>query len=358
MNGFPVYRNNFSEYYPLGEMQFCALAEEIRRAEVSIYMEFFIIREGTMLSEIASILEKKAADGVDVRILYDGFGTGLTGLPITLKRLCRQIRCREFSPVRRLHRLNNRDHRKLVIIDGKTAFIGSGNIADEYINSRERFGHWRDTGVMIKGEAVRSFTSMFLKMWGEPELSAVFDRFDTGAGFVQPFGDVPHGIAAGKSVYISLVNSAESEVFITTPYLVPDKSIIESFTAAAARGTEVNIILPGIPDKRYVHILTKSHYRRLLSAGVKIYEYVPGFIHAKMCVSDGRAAVVGSFNLDRRSFCMNYEAAVLFYGGTLPVRIASDMKELLLLCRSGEGTRLLPGERFAAGVLNILSPFF
>jgi cardiolipin synthase len=337
VGGYPVYHNRRAEYYPLGELQFEAIKMELAKATEYIYMEYFIIRKGKMFSEIAELLCRKAEQGLDVRLLYDGMGTGTCLSGRAMKRLTESgVRCRVFNPFRPFLSTvqNNRDHRKILVIDGVTAFNGGANIADEYINCKERFGHWKDTAVMIQGEAAANYAAMFLQLWEntdhESRSSSIEPvRSDSAQhdGYVQPFSDSPlDAEPVGKRVYLELIGRAESSVCITTPYLVPDEELLGQLVYAAKKGVDIRLITPAIPDKKYVQRITRSYYSELISTGVRIYEYTPGFIHAKCCVSDCKAAVIGTINLDYRSFYLHFESAAVFYGSSVIGDMQADFE--------------------------------
>ena len=345
--GFAVYGNEKSVYLPSGEEKFAALLAELKNARRFIYLEYFIIGEGKMWNAILEILEKKVKQGVDVRVIYDDIGC-LQTLPVKYDRVLEQkgIKCRVFNKFKPIlsKQMNNRDHRKIFVIDGKTAFTGGINLADEYINEIEKHGHWKDTAVMIKGEAVRSFTVMFLTMWnylsGEKPtdfpsyLQFTESNGKTGAnGFVIPFTDSPlDDEPVGENVYLNIINNAQKYVYITTPYLVIDNEMQNALTLAAKSGVDVRIITPHVPDKWFVHAVTRAHYRKLTALGVKIYEYVPGFIHAKSFVSDDTTAVVGTINLDYRSFYLHFECAAWLYKTDCISDIKSDFLKTLEEC--------------------------
>ena len=328
-SGFPVYENTTAEYFQVGDDMFPVLVKELEQAKHYIYIEYFIINDGVMWRTILDILEKKAAAGVDVRIIYDGFGC-LTTLPHRYDKVLREkgIQCRIFNPFRPMLNIvqNNRDHRKICVIDGNTGFTGGINLSDEYINQKERFGHWKDTAVMLKGEAVWSMTVMFLHMWSvvsgiknplehEPYLPHVYhpERFE-GSGFIQPFSDTPlDGEVLGENIYLNIINKAKRYVYICTPYLIIDNEMMTALCLAAKGGVDVRIMTPGIPDKKMVFLLTQSYYEQLLESGVKIYEYQPGFLHAKSFVCDDEIAVVGTINLDYRSLYLHFENGVWMY---------------------------------------------
>ena len=320
---FPIYNNTEVTYFPMGEDKFSAMLEELKKAEKFIFMEYFIIDEGYMWGSILKILADKAAAGVDVRVMYDGMcelSTLTADYPRRMEKL--GIKCKVFSriyPIASTH-YNFRDHRKILVIDGKTAFNGGVNLADEYINKRVRFGHWKDTAVMLKGEAVDSFTLMFLQMWNLKEKEAHFDEFlhlsqpVKSNGYVMPYCDNPlDGYKVGENVYMDILNRAKSYVYIMTPYLILDNELESALKFAAQRGIDVRLILPGIPDKKGAYALAKSHYKYLIRSGIKLYEYTPGFVHAKVFVSDDIKAVVGTINLDYRSLYHHFECATYMY---------------------------------------------
>jgi cardiolipin synthase len=299
-----------------------------------------------MWPEILDILKKKAREGVEIRVLYDGMGC-MTTLPKNYPEQLRKfgIKCEIFAPIQPLLSTyqNNRDHRKIMVIDGRIAFNGGINLADEYINAQERFGHWKDTGVMLVGEAVAGFTGMFLGMWNLAEGSEDddYNKYISESamcsveadGFVIPFADSPlDDIYVGKCAYIDNLNNAKSYVHIMTPYLVIDNGIFEAVKYAAHRGVDVKIILPHIPDKAYAFWLARTYYPELIRAGVKIYEYVPGFVHAKMSVADGNRAIVGTINHDYRSLYLHYECATYLYNVPAIMDIENDFDETLKKC--------------------------
>ena len=340
----PVYDGTAVTYFPLGEKKFEEMLRQLEAAKHFIFMEYFIVDEGIMWGRILEILAKKAAEGVEVRFMYDGtceFALLPRDYPKRLKVL--GIKCRVFAPVTPFvsTHYNYRDHRKILVIDGHTAFNGGVNLADEYINRKEKFGHWKDTAVMLKGEAVKSFTLMFLQMWGsggkeerEKFLSYPTGRAERAKGYVIPYGDCPlDEDRLGERVYMDILNRSTRQVYVMMPYLILDGEMETAIKFAAERGVEVVILLPGIPDKAIPYALAKTHYASLLESGVKIYEYTPGFVHAKVFVGDGREAVVGTINLDYRSLYHHFECATYLYGVDCIPRIEKDFKETLAKCR-------------------------
>ncbi|MBQ6401489.1 MAG: cardiolipin synthase [Firmicutes bacterium] len=344
---FPVCDDTEVTYFPLGEDKFQAMLEELSKAEEYIYMEYFIIEEGVMWGSILKILIEKAKAGVDVRVMYDGM-CEISTLPSNYCKLLEAegIKARSYAPIRPFisSHYNYRDHRKILVIDGKVAFNGGVNLADEYINEIERFGHWKDTAVMLKGSAVRSFTLMFLQMWNIQEETPDFSKALEPAqkatepvhpsGYVVPYCDCPlDEDKVGEAVYIDTLYRAGNYVHVMTPYLILDGELEAALLFAGQRGIDVKLILPGIPDKKIAYALAKSHYKRLLKAGVKIYEYTPGFVHAKVCVSDDERAVVGTINMDYRSLYHHFECATYMYKTDCVAQIEEDFQETLAKCR-------------------------
>lgn len=343
-SGLPVFENSQAAYLPSGEAAFEEMLAQLETARKFIFLEFFIVEEGYMWGRILSILQRKVKEGVDVRLLYDGtcaIGKLPYQYPQQLKAL--GIRCKMYAPLRPFisTHYNNRDHRKILVVDGRTAFTGGINLADEYINRRILHGHWKDTAVMITGAAVRSFTLMFLQMWSlteyrDKDFSPYLDasRPVSGDGWVLPYCSSPfQQEKVGEMAYMDILNQAVRYVHITTPYLIIDHELTTALTFAAKRGVDVKLILPGHPDKRTVFALTRSYYPELLAGGVEIYEYTPGFIHAKMFVSDDSTAVVGSINLDYRSLYLHFECAALLYRCAAVADVERDFQRTLSKCR-------------------------
>ena len=344
--GYPVYRNTTVKYFPLGEENYETLLKELKAAKHYIFMEYFIIKQGEMWSTILDILIEKVKEGVDVRLIYDDFGCAMW-VPSRFNREMEEvgIKVAPFNPVIPLINLrqNNRDHRKITVIDGHTGFTGGINIADEYINKIDRFGHWKDTGVMLKGEGVWNLTLMFLQTWTmitketddykmyNPYLHC--EKFDYDDGFVQPYGDTPvDDEIVGENIYLNMINKAKRYIYITTPYLIIDNELVTALTLAAKSGIDVRIITPGIPDKKMVYLVTQSYYYQLIKAGVKVYQYTPGFIHAKTVVMDDSIAVVGTVNFDYRSMYLHFECGVWMYDCKAVKDIKEDYDKTLLAC--------------------------
>ncbi|MDD6024138.1 MAG: cardiolipin synthase [Oscillospiraceae bacterium] len=336
--GCPVYENTTVDYFSLGDLVYPVMLEELRKAENYIFLEYFIIGPGKMWDGILEILKEKAAAGLDVRVMYDDFGC-IQQLPVGYRKTLNSygIKCCIFEPFIPVvsARLNNRDHRKLMIIDGKVGFTGGINLADEYINEEERFGHWKDNAIMLRGDAVWSMTVMFLSLWdyvsGGGDSIARFlppEPEEAGTGFVQPYTDNPlDDEPVGGSVYTHLIERAVRSVYIMTPYLIIDYAMTESLCNAAKSGLDVRIITPHIPDKWYVHAVTRAHYEQLVKCGVKVYEYTPGFIHSKVFAVDGEYATVGTINLDFRSLYLHFENGVFMYRTDCISDIYRDFEE-------------------------------
>lgn len=340
---FPVYKGTRATYLASGEAKFEALKKELRKAKSYIFLEYFIIDEGRMWGEILAILEQKVKEGVTVRVMYDGM-IEMSTLSFDYKERLKAlgIEAKAFaalSPFISTY-YNYRDHRKILVIDGRVAFTGGVNLADEYINAIERFGHWKDTAVMLEGPAVDSLTILFLQMWSLAEPTVDFSAylpdkhqtFET-EGFVIPYGDSPlDSDRVGENVYIDILNHARDYVYIMTPYLILDSELEHALQFAAERGVDVRLIMPGIPDKKLPYYLAKTYYGSLLASGVKIYEYSPGFIHAKVFLADGIKAVVGTINLDYRSLYHHFECATYLYKTECLPDIYADFQKTLALC--------------------------
>lgn len=336
-----VYDGTASQYFPLGEDMFEAMLDDLRSAKKFIFLEFYIIDPGLMWNRILEILVDKVQQGVEVKLLYDDIGCMATLSGDYTKRLRKMgIDAHKFNKVipRMTVAYNNRDHRKILVVDGQVGYTGGINLADEYINHIVRFGHWKDGGVRLEGRAVKALTRLFLMNWyiNRGEITD-FDRyhFDSqrveGKGLYIPYGSGPKPIykeQVGKAVYQNIINQAIDYVYITTPYLIIDYDLTEDIKNAAMRGVDVRIVTPFIPDKKLIQIVTRGAYPDLLEAGVKIYEYTPGFIHSKNVISDDELAVVGTINFDYRSLVHHYENAVLMYQTESIADIKQDFEDL------------------------------
>lgn len=341
---FPIFGGTEARYFPQAEDVFPVMLEELEKAQKFIFLEYFIIEEGYMWGRVLDVLARKAAAGLDVRVMFDGMCETFH-LPhdyaSRLERL--HIRAKSYQPLHPLFstRYNYRDHRKILVVDGAAAFTGGVNLSDEYINRTVRFGHWKDNAVFLRGEAARSFTLMFLQMWNINEPVADFSPAAQPAppvpdalGFVMPYADCPlSGSKVGEGVYIDMLYRADRYVHIMTPYLVLDGNTEAALKYAAERGIDVKIILPGVPDKKTAWAIAKSHYRALTEAGVRLYEYTPGFVHAKSFVSDDNKAVVGTINLDYRSLYHHFECAAYLYKTPCIADVEADFQATLEKCR-------------------------
>ena len=343
-NGYPVWDETEITYFPLGEDKWKEMLKQLEEAKDFIFMEYFIIEEGLMWGSILDILARKAKEGVDVRVMYDGT-CAFTTLPYSYPERMRElgIKCKMFSPVLPFisTTYNYRDHRKILVIDGQVAFNGGVNLADEYINHIEKHGHWKDVAVMVKGKAVQTFTLMFLQMWNAEEakedfgsyLEVVPEPVKEAKGFVMPYGFNPlDDDRIGENVYIDILNRAQEYVHIMTPYLILDGEMEAALKLCAQRGVDVKIIMPGVPDKFVPYAMAKNHYKDLIEGGVQIYEYTPGFVHAKVFVADDREAVVGTINLDYRSLYHHFECATYMYDVPAVAQVEDDFEETLKKC--------------------------
>ena len=333
--GYPVSKNNDVSYYPLGEIAFDAMLEELRKAQKFIFFEYFIVEKGKMWDSILEILEEKASKGVDVRVMYDDFGCVTTlsnSYPKELEK--KGIKCIPFNRLNAVAGviMNHRDHRKILVIDGKVAFSGGINIADEYINITSKYGHWKDNAFKVSGDSVWNYTVMFLTMWNSyrnedgdfTKFKADFSSKTRENGYVIPYAETPlDEEVTGEDTYLNIINQANDYVYIFTPYLIVDTDILNSLTLAAKRGVDVRIVIPGIPDKKIVYTLTESYVEPLVKNGVKVYKYTPGFIHAKVFVSDDKIATVGTINMDYRSLYLHFECGCYFEG----VDVVDDIKK-------------------------------
>lgn len=369
---YPVWNHTDTKYYPLGDDLFDDLLKDLERAKKFIFLEFFIIENGIFWGSILEVLKKKAKEGVDVRLIYDDIGC-LTVLP---KKYNKELEAagistmvfNPFKPILSLA-MNNRDHRKIAVIDGQIAYTGGVNLADEYINMADRFGHWKDTAMRFSGDAVQNFTVMFLEMWNAfrktdedfqkflPE--TVSDSLQTEKGFVQPFGDTPlDDEPIAENLYIDILNHASQYVYIFTPYLIISDTMRHALCMAAARGVDVKIMTPGIPDKKIIFRMTRSNYKELMKAGVEIYEYTPGFLHAKSYVSDDESAVVGTINMDYRSLYLHFECGAYLYKTASVMDVKRDFMDTMKRARKIELKYLRQGllAEILDSILAIISP--
>ncbi len=337
--GFPVYEHTQTKYYPCGEEMFQDMLAAIETAEHFIFLEYFIVQPGIMFDQLLEALRRKIRCGVEVRMIYDDIGCVAT-LPVNFAQRMEAIgiRCAVFNrfwPVLSIV-MNNRDHRKILVVDGIWGFTGGINIADEYINEKVRFGYWKDTGIRLEGEAVWNFTAMFLEMWDyirkeEDDCEKYRCRCPEYAlqehGFVQPYGDTPLDREnVGENVYLNMISRAKEYLYIYTPYLIIDQEMQTALCNAAKSGVDVRLVTPGIPDKKLIFLMTRSNYKVLLESGIKIYEYTPGFIHAKCFLCDDETAAVGSINLDYRSLYLHFECGVWMHRSEAVMQLRQDME--------------------------------
>ncbi len=340
MSGYSIYQNTKTKYYPLGENMFNDLLEDLENAKDYIFMEYFIVAKGEMWNSILDVLKRKAKEGVKVKFMYDGTCSFML-LPHDYPKYLESygIECRVFNPVVPIisTQYNNRDHRKITVVDGKVGYTGGINLADEYINKIERFGHWKDTAIRLEGSAVRSLVLMFLENWyidnfknHDYETYLTSTEKNGTESFVLPFGDNPFDhYLIGEDTYFHVLQTAKKYVHIVMPYLIIDHEMLNNLRYAARRGIEVVLIMPGISDKPFIYYMAKTFYRPLLESGVKIYEYSPGFTHAKMFISDDVRAVIGSINLDYRSLYLHFEDAVYLYRDGSIIDMEHDFQKTL-----------------------------
>ncbi len=371
--GYPIYENTDTIYFSPGEKFWEALLADLEKAENYIFIESFIIQDGEMWDSILQILKSKAAQGVDVRIIYDDMGCFLR-LPKHFKKDMQAlgIRCvtfNQFIPVFTALQ-NYRDHRKIIAIDGKIAYTGGLNISDEYVNKTQPFGHWKDSGIRLEGEAAWSLTLIFLEMWiftgnKEASLEKYYPYHSAPCpivkkdSFVQPFADAPFDDEnVSEHVYMQIINKAKNYVYIMTPYLIIDNSMVSALCTAAKSGVDIRIMTPYRWDKRTVHFMTRSYYRELIKAGIKIYEYTPGFVHSKTFVSDDEVAVVGSANMDFRSLYLQFECGVWQYKTNAATELRDDFLSTLPLCKEirAEDCRANAIVRFLQDILRLIAP--
>ena len=338
--GCPLLKNESVKYYRLGDELFPDMLNDLRSAEEYIFVEYFIIANGVMWNAMVDIMSEKARQGVDVRVMYDDLGSISTFSANDVRQLTeRGIKCVTFNPFVVLSgNLNYRDHRKMLIVDGRVAYSGGINIADEYINQKERFGHWKDTGVRLEGEGAWGLTAQFIQMCvnlgGTMHNERDYYRPHSpvrSEGFCQPFVDGPQNNPddPAEDVFLQLISGARRFLYITTPYFVPDNSIMRALCIAGDGGVDVRLMLPGTPDHWYADFVAESHFGELLSHGVKIYRYTPGFLHAKSVMADREAAFIGSVNMDYRSFELHYECGVMLYGAPMIESLLEDMDHIV-----------------------------
>jgi len=370
--GFPIYQNSDCKYFKCGEDLFEAMLEKIKTAEKFVFLEYFIIQKGKLLSSLIDTLKSKVDEGVEVRLMYDGTSS-IAKIPHSFVKQMNKIgiKCKMFMPVRAIlsSEQNNRDHRKLCIIDNKYAFTGGLNLADEYINAIHPYSYWKDVGVELSGQAVTTYTSMFLKLWNfkqkniEDFTPYIKDKYivNTNGNFI-PLGDHPHDNEdVSKNLILHILSNAREYVHITTPYLVLDDELRNALCNCCKRGVEVCIVTPNIPDKKIIYSVTQVNYKPLIEAGIKIYQYIPGFIHAKSIICDNIVAVLGTVNLDYRSLYLNFENSLYLSNNSHVIDIEKDFKQTVnesKLIDMQNYKKINIVKRFFGKLLKIIAPLF
>lgn len=367
-NGLPVFDHTDIVYHPSGEAKFDAMMLALKAAKTYIFLEYFIIKPGFVWDSVYDVLKAKVAKGVDVRLIYDDAGCGQMGIDFLEQLRAVGIKAEVFNPIRPVLAItmNNRDHRKIVVVDGQVGFLGGINLADEYINRTHPFGHWKDTAIEVRGDAVYGLTLMFLQFYDFlSNSSSDFQAFkgkakrSANAGFIQLYSDSPtDDEPVSQTMHLNLINSAQSSITILTPYLIVGYEMMTALVAEAKSGVKVKIIVPHIPDKKYVFEVTQSNYAFLIKNGIEIYEYLPGFMHAKMIVVDDRVATVGTANLDFRSYFLHYECGALICASPAIDAIVEDVSQTLEKCvqislEDAESTPLVV--KFARAILTLFS---
>ncbi len=367
---FPVTTNNDIKYYPLGDLALNPMLEELNKAEKFIFFEYFIVSHGKFWNSILEVLEKKVKDGVEVRVMYDDLGC-LTTLDKKYYEILgkKGIKCEPFNRLKIFGGviMNNRDHRKILVIDGKVAFSGGINIADEYINIGSKYGHWKDNCIKVEGDAVWNYTVMFLTLWNSithedndyTKYKHEFENRKVANGLVAPYGENPlEKDMPGENIYLNIINQAHDYVYIFTPYLIIDTDLLNALILAAKRGVDVRIVIPGIPDKKMVYNISESYIEPLTEGGVKVYKYTPGFIHAKVFISDDKKATVGTLNMDYRSLYLHFECGCYIENNNVIKDIKEDVldtieKSHLVTKKEAKTSRL---KSFKQSVLRLFAP--
>lgn len=368
--GYGTYQNTQTKYYSLGDYAFRDLLYDLKNAKHYIFIEYFIVSKGFMFETILDILKEKVKEGVEVRFIYDDVGS-LTTVPYHFEKRLEEwgIQCVVFNPFVPIlsMALNHRDHRKICVIDGYIGYSGGFNLADEYINAKMRFGHWKDTGIRIEGNAVWNLTSMFLSTWNaykhqDYDYSVFYPHIYQSHqyesdGFVVPYGDSPlDNEPTGENIYLNMIQQAQEEILIMTPYFIIDDTMTKALMMASKKGVKVKIITPGIPDKKTVYKVTRSYYHTLIQEGIEIYEYTPGFLHAKVVLCDHQIATVGTINFDYRSFYLHFECNVLLYEASTISDIEKDFQETLKLCHKVDRNHSRRFKGFFEAILRLFAP--
>lgn len=368
--GYPLYTQTAVDYFPQAVDAFQSMKADLEKAESFIFLEYFIVSDGIAFQELCDILIRKARQGVDVRLMYDDFGSvGYVNMLFAKRLADAGIRCRVFNPAVPVLNLfmNHRDHRKITVIDGKVGYTGGYNLSDEYFGRQCPYGHWKDTGLRLEGDGVLGLTADFLEMWCAATRSdesfapyLIPHPVSVQDGFVQPYGDDPLTVERrAESVYLNLIYSARESLYIMTPYLIITDEMGNALAMAAKRGVDVRIITPGTPDKKAVYAITRSYYPGLAANGVRIFEYTPGFCHGKQMLCDGMVASVGTSNLDYRSLYLHFENNVVLYGGNAVKKITEDFHALFPLCREVTQTCLQshsPLLKLGQSILRLFAP--
>ena len=367
---YPATTNNDVNYYPLGEIAFKEILKELKKAEKFIFFEYFIVNHGKMWDSILEVLEKKVKEGVEVRVMFDDLGC-LTTLDKNYYKVLRKkgIKCEPFNRLKVFGGviMNNRDHRKILVIDGKVAFSGGINIADEYINIGSKFGHWKDNCIRVEGDAVWNYTVMFLTLWNSithededyTKYKYVYKNRKVSNGYVAPYGENPlEADMPGENIYLNIINQAHKYVYIFTPYLILDTDLVNALILAAKRGVDVRIVIPGIPDKKMVYTISESYIEPLTEGGVKVYKYTLGFIHAKVFVSDDIRATVGTLNMDYRSLYLHFECGCYFEKNSVIKDIKKDVLDTFEKSHlvTKEEAKTNPLKSFGQSVLRLFAP--
>lgn len=365
---YPVTKNNEIEYFPLGDEAFPKMLEELNKAKKYIFMEYFIIEDGKMWDSIFSILKRKVKEGVEVRFMYDDVGS-ITKVPGNYDKYIKSfgIKCVKFNELKPFAGaiMNNRDHRKMTIIDGKIAFSGGINLADEYININSKFGHWKDNSIMLKGDAVWTFTVMFLELWNSIKnedsnylkFKGITDKKIKSNGYTAPYGISPLDEEnIGEEVYLNIINEAKDYIYIYTPYLIIDTDLINALVLASKRGVDIKIVVPGIPDKKLIYELTKSYFDELIQNKIEIYTYEKGFVHSKVFISDGKVATVGTINLDYRSLYLHFECGIYMKNTEVIKDIYNDITETIKISKKQTIKKQSKIKKLAISFLRLFAP--
>lgn len=365
---YKYYKNCRVTYFESGEKYFDSIIEDLKKAKEFIFIEFFIINRGIIWDRVHAVLKEKAKEGVEIRILFDDIGSAGNMNHIYMNRLRKEgMKVEAFNKATPILSgiYNNRDHRKIVVIDHLAAYTGGNNLADEYANLEERFGHWKDTGVKVEGEAINSFIGLFLQLYDletksvsdyDKLLNYKYEKFEE-EGYVMPFGDGPKPFfkeLIGEGNFLNMINGAKKSIMISSPYLIPTHSLVSAIRNAALRGVLVKIMLPGIPDKKIPYGLAKSYFKYLMDAGVKIYLYTPGFNHNKCVVVDEEIAFNGTINFDYRSLVHHFECGVLLYKNPCIKDIVSDFNLTFEKCELVTKAKRFYG--VGISIVNLIAP--